>query len=111
MILEAPKNGLLVGLAPDLVENGIVVLQYADDTVICITHDPKKATSLKLLLYLFEMMSGLKINFLRSEKVFTIGGIITSLPYMLTCSIVKWVFLPLKYLGVPVTFSNLKNID
>ena len=30
MIKNAQRNGLLVGLAPDLVENGIAMLQYAD---------------------------------------------------------------------------------
>ena len=34
MILEAKKGSLLVGLAPDLVESSVVVLQYVDDTVI-----------------------------------------------------------------------------
>jgi hypothetical protein len=33
MILNAQKNGLLVGLVPKLLENGVAVLQYADDTV------------------------------------------------------------------------------
>ena len=42
------------------------ILQYADDTVLCFEHDIDKAINVKLLLYLFELMSGLKINF---EKV------------------------------------------
>jgi hypothetical protein len=67
MMLEAQKNGLLTGLAPDLVENGVGILQYADDTIICISHEPDKAVNLKLLLLLFELMSGLKINFSMSE--------------------------------------------
>uniref|UniRef100_A0A453T243 Reverse transcriptase domain-containing protein n=1 Tax=Aegilops tauschii subsp. strangulata TaxID=200361 RepID=A0A453T243_AEGTS len=36
MILNAQKNGLFKGLAADLIPNGIAVLQYADDTVLCI---------------------------------------------------------------------------
>jgi hypothetical protein len=54
---ECSKNGLLVSLVPDLVENGVVVLQYADDMVLCISHDAEKAVNLKLLLYMFELMS------------------------------------------------------
>ena len=110
MILEAQKNGLFVGLAPDLVENGIAVLQYADDTVLCVSHDPDKAVNLKLLLYLFEIMSGLKINFQKSE-VFTIGGdndITAFYADMFNC---QAGVLPLKYFGVPVTFAHLKNVD
>ena len=41
MILQAQKNGLFVDLSPDLVENGIAILQYADDTILCISHDPE----------------------------------------------------------------------
>jgi hypothetical protein len=91
MVIQAQKNGLIVGLAPGLIPNGVAILQYADDTVLCITHDPEKAVNLKLLLYLFERMSGLKINFLKSE-VFTVGGDnnnLISQVFMLTCSIVK----------------------
>jgi hypothetical protein len=62
MILNAQKNGLLVGLIPDLIEKGVTVLQYADDTVICVAHDPDKAANLKILLYMVEMMLGLTIN-------------------------------------------------
>jgi hypothetical protein len=63
MVLEAQQNGLLVGLALDLIDKGVAVMQYADDTMICISHDPEKAINLKLMLYLFELMSGLKINY------------------------------------------------
>ena len=110
MVLRAQANGLFEGLASDLVENGIAILQYADDTVICISHDPEKAVNVKLLLYLFELMSGLKINFLKSE-VFTIGAdndITKFYAEMFNCQVGV---LPMKYLGMPVTFSNLKNID
>lgn len=66
MVLNAQMNKLLVGLTPDLIGNEVSILQYVDDTVLCIDHDPDKALNLKLLLYMFEMMSGLKINFQKS---------------------------------------------
>jgi hypothetical protein len=62
MVLEAQENGLLTGLAPELIDKGVAIMQYADDTVLCLSHDPAKAINLKLLLYLFELTSGLKIN-------------------------------------------------
>ena len=70
MVLTAQKNGLIKGLAADLIENGVCILQYADDTVLCFEHDIDKAVNIKLLLYLFELMSGLKINFENSEIFF-----------------------------------------
>lgn len=72
MMKNAQKNKLIVGLTSDLIPDGIAVLQYADDTIICIEHDVDKAVNLKLLLYIFEMMSGLKINFQKSE-IFAVG--------------------------------------
>jgi hypothetical protein len=110
MVLQDQSNGLFVGLAPDLVENGVGILQYVDDTVLCISHEPEKAVNLKLLLSIFELMSGLKINFLKSE-IFVIGGDNTVEEFysdLFCCQVGR---LPLKYLGVPVTFSTLKNID
>jgi hypothetical protein len=110
MVLTAKKNGLFVGLAADLIPNGIAILQYVDDTVLCIEHDPDKAINLKLLLYVFELMSGLKINFMKSE-VFVVNGDndVTALyASMFNCQVGK---LPMKYLGVPVSFSKLKSVD
>lgn len=67
MVLRAQENGLITRIAADLIPNGIAILQYADDIVLCISHDIEKAINLKLLLYLFEFMSRLKINLLESE--------------------------------------------
>jgi hypothetical protein len=33
MVLQAQQNGLLDGLAPDLIDNGIAILKYADETL------------------------------------------------------------------------------
>lgn len=49
--------------------NGIAILQYADDTIMCLKHDFEKARNVKMLLYLYEIMAGLKINFAKSEIV------------------------------------------
>jgi hypothetical protein len=46
-------------------DNRVAILQYANDTVLCIKHDPEEALNLKMLFYMFEMMSMLKINFLK----------------------------------------------
>jgi hypothetical protein len=67
MALEAQANSLVVGLIPDLIDKGVAIMQYADDNVLCITHDPERAINMKLLLYMFELMSGLKINYQKSE--------------------------------------------
>jgi hypothetical protein len=54
-------------MADRITEKGIAVLQYADDTIICLKHDIEGAKNMKMLLYMYELMAGLKINFLKSE--------------------------------------------
>jgi hypothetical protein len=54
-------------------------------------------------MYNFEMMSGIKINYLKSEFV-TIGGnndVMDFYADMFDCQVVN---LSIKYIGVPVTF-------
>jgi hypothetical protein len=53
---------------PYLVDDGLPILQYADDTILFMEHDLKKAKNLKLILSAFEQLSGLKINFHKSES-------------------------------------------
>jgi hypothetical protein len=110
MVLEAQQNGLLVGLAHDLIDKGVAIMQYADDTILCISHDSEKALNLKLLLYLFELMSGLKINYQKSE-IFLMGGDNNTAEFyssLFGCQVGTF---PMKYLGVPVTFRNLRVSD
>ena len=98
------------GLASDLIKDGVGILQYADDTVICFEHDIDKAVNVKLLLYLFELMSGLKINFDKSEIIIIGGDNETNMAYadMFGCQVGS---LPMKYLGTPISYSTLKNVE
>jgi hypothetical protein len=110
MVLEAQQNGLLVGLAPDLIDKGVAIMQYAHDSVICISHDSEKALNLKLLLYLFELMSSLKFNYQKSE-IFLVGGDNNRTDFyssLFGCQVGTF---PMKYLGVPVTYRNLRVSD
>lgn len=59
-------------MVPHLVEDGLSILQYADDTVIFMDHDIEQAKNMKILLCMFEQLSGLKINFHKSE-IFCFG--------------------------------------
>jgi hypothetical protein len=73
MVASAQQNLLVTGMAEILVDKGVAILQYADDTVMCLKDNMEKARNVKLMLYLFEQMSGLKINFKNSETIL-IGG-------------------------------------
>jgi hypothetical protein len=46
---------------------GISILQYADDTILFMEYDLEMAVNMKIILCIFEQLSGLKINFHKSE--------------------------------------------
>ena len=52
MILKAQSNDLFCGLIDHIVDKGVAVLQYADDTIVCLKHSLEGARNLKLLLYI-----------------------------------------------------------
>lgn len=96
------------GLVSHLFPTGIVVLQYVDDTILCLEKDTENARNMKLLLYLYELMSGLKINFQKSEIVFFGEDESQVLPYAVVPFDCQIGYLPLKYLGVSVGSSSTR---
>ena len=102
MVRQAQRNNLLCGLADNIIPGGVIILQYADDTIMCLKDNMDKARNLKLLLYLYEMMSGLKINFNKSEVLLIHGDMEKCFSYanIFNCQVGSF---PLQYLGVPVS--------
>jgi hypothetical protein len=58
LIERAKSDGQIEGVIPHLVDGGLSILQYADDTILFMEHDLKKARNLKLILASFEQLSG-----------------------------------------------------
>ena len=54
MIERAKLDGQIEGVVPHLVDGGLSILQYADDTILFMEHDLDKALNLKLILSAFE---------------------------------------------------------
>jgi hypothetical protein len=67
IINRAKSEGQIKGLIPGLVDDGLSILQYADDTIFFMDNNLNQARNIKLILSAFERISGLKINFYRSE--------------------------------------------
>jgi hypothetical protein len=110
MVHKAQSNGLICGLISHIIDKGIAMLRYADDTIICLKHDLEGARNTKLLVYMYELMAGLKINFHKSE-IITIndeGNLASMYAEILNCQIRTF---PIKYLGVPVSPSRLHVSD
>lgn len=66
-VQKSCKKGLIKGLAAHLVDGGVPILQYADDTFFLLEDDVESVENLKIVLYLFEQLSGLKTNFHKNE--------------------------------------------
>ncbi|WVZ96211.1 hypothetical protein U9M48_041878, partial [Paspalum notatum var. saurae] len=105
-----PLSPILFNIVADMLAGGLSILQYANDTVIFIDHDLKKARNMKALLCMFEKISGLKINFHKSE-IFCFGQ-------AKECeSIYSCLFgcrpgsFPFRYLGIPMHHRKLRNSD
>lgn len=106
----AQSRGLVKGLASHLVPGGCVVLQYADDTIFLLEADVESAKNLKFILCLFEQVSGLKINFHKSDLycLSSAQELGCSLEEIFTCKLGDF---PFRYLGVPLRFKRLANSD
>jgi hypothetical protein len=57
----------LKGVLGNLVRGGVSLLQYADDTNFMFKDSLAWARNLKIILCLFKLLIGLKINFHKSE--------------------------------------------
>ncbi|XP_062188905.1 uncharacterized protein LOC133892218 [Phragmites australis] len=110
LIFRAKSNGKFKRVVPHLVEDGLSILQYADDTILFLDHDMIKAKDLKLVLSTFEQLSGLKINFHKSE-LFCYGAAKDCEQEYTQLFGCKVGGLPFRYLGIPMNHKKLSNKD
>ena len=108
IIGRAKQHGHVEGLVPHLVDGGVSILQYADDTIMFMEHDMAKARNMKLILCLFEQLSGLKINFHKSEVFYFEKAKDEEHTYrqLFGCELGA---LPFSYLGIPIHHRKLSN--
>ena len=95
---------------PHLVDDGLSVLQYADDTKIFMDNDLERAKNMKLMPCAFEQLSGLKINFHKSE-LFCYGAAKANqneYAQIFGCNVGSFSF---RYLGISMHHRKLMNKD
>jgi hypothetical protein len=108
LIKRVKAHGQVGGVVPHLIDGGLSILQYEDDTILFLENDFEKARNMKLLLTAFEQVSGLKINFHKSELI-CFGDAQYSLDQYMEIFGCKQGDLPLRYLGIPIHFKELRN--
>lgn len=115
-ILEKAKNSghisRVVGHLIPGVWGGVTHLQYADDTMIMVEGSDQDIINLKFLLLCFEAMSGLKINFDKSE-VMVLGYSGDDQQRIIDNLNCRLAVFPLNYLGMPVrdTRMLIRDLD
>jgi hypothetical protein len=67
LINRAKNGGQISGVIPNIIDNGLSILQYADDTILFKDHNLEQAKNMKMPLAAFEQLSGLKNNYHKSE--------------------------------------------
>jgi hypothetical protein len=110
LIKRAKLASQIDGVVPHLVDDRLSILQYVDNTIIFLYHDLEKAKNLKILFCAFEKLSGLKINFHKSEMYYFEEA--KELPdEYLTIFGCHSGFFPFKYLGISMNYRKLSNKD
>jgi hypothetical protein len=107
---RAKVAGQVRGVIPHLVDDGLSILQYVDDTIIFLDHDLEQAKNLKLLLCAFEQLSGLKINFHKSE-IFCYGAAKEMEPFYTSLFGCNSGAYPFRYLGIPMHHRQVLNSE
>jgi hypothetical protein len=110
LISRAKENGKINALVPHLIDGGISILQYADGTIIFMEHNLEQAIKMKLLLCVFEKLSGLKINFHKNEMFCYGQARETKCQYtkLFGCDLGQY---PFRYLEIPMHHKKISNVD
>jgi hypothetical protein len=106
ILTAAGRAGHIHGVVLHLIPRGISHLQYADDTLILIQNSEENTANPKFYLMCFEDMSGLKINYHKSE-VIVMGqpiGCQSRIANKLNCKLGAF---PFTYLGLPISDRKL----
>ena len=110
-ILEtANSEKLLEGFDDFSITRQVLSLHFTDDTLIFLKADKQYLNTLKFILYAYELATGLKINFQKSQFIgLGISDLLgKKLADMLGCQASR---LPIQYLGLPLDYTTPRNKD
>jgi hypothetical protein len=107
-LYKAASNNMIRGLMSNAIPGGVISLQYADDTIPFLEKNIDMSRHLKWLLTCFEQMSGMRINYHKSDLL-TINIVeeeANLFAQIFGCKISDF---PFTYLGVSLHFSKLRR--
>ncbi|KAL8524197.1 hypothetical protein ACS0TY_013966 [Phlomoides rotata] len=106
---KAVELNLFSPILTDAQRIEVSILQYADDTIFTCTGDAHNFQIMKGLLRLFEFMSGLKVNFHKSNiyGYFLNPSQISASENALECSVKA---LPILYLGMKIGGNHYREV-
>jgi hypothetical protein len=108
MLVKGANAGLIRGLCSNLIPGGVISLQYADDTLLFLENDREVVVNFKWILTCFEQLSGMRINYHKSELIGINVDNMEMSPFLEIFQCVEGHF-PIKYLGLPLHFEKLKR--
>jgi hypothetical protein len=111
MLQKASNDQLIRGLGGNLIEGCVISLQYADDTILFVDDNLESAKTLKWILSYFELMSGMRINYHKSELVAINPSdmeAVREFADIFGCPVGDF---PIKYLGIPLHYQKLRRED
>jgi hypothetical protein len=108
--VKATRAGQVKGLLSNFKEGGVVSQQYADDTIIFTDPGEQYHRNLKCSLIWFEKLSGMRINYHKSELIPVNLNIekIHMAAHIFGCPVGSF---PINYLGIPLHFDKLRRED
>jgi hypothetical protein len=109
LMRKAVGQGKLKGVVSHLIPEGITHIQYTDDTILMAEGDDSSIVQLKFILYCFEWLSGLKINYHKSEAYIfeKREDEEVRIVKVLNC---RLGMLPMTYLGIPISDCKMGKV-
>lgn len=109
MLTLAASRGIFKGILMRKGAGQITHLQFADDTVVFLDGSEESAKGIKRVLQCFQLVSGLKINYNKSNLYadHRFSNEALSAANILGCKVGYW---PLMYLGIPIGYSPRRSV-
>lgn len=110
VLVKAAAGNLISGLCPTVCPGVIMCLQYVDDTILFLENSIEEYTNLTMVLTCFEKVSGMKINYTKSELISINMSVEETNPFVEDLGCKKGNFI-IKYPVIHLHYDKLRRED